>query len=253
MGDILRMGAPVNFSGLMFRSSFYGLHPKTNLLDYNHIEESVRKQKPKVIVAGHSAYPRMLDFKIFREIADRVQATLLVDMAHFAGLVAGGAHPSPIPHAHFVTSTTHKTLRGPRGGLILCSKENAKKIDKAIFPGIQGGPLMHIIAGKAVAFKSAQSKNFKEYAHKIILNSKALAKALNSYGFSLITGGTDNHLVLIDLSNKNITGKKAEWVLEEAGITVNKNTVPGEKLSPFCDQWDPYRCASCHHPWHGSR
>ena len=232
-GGHLTHGSSVNFSGFMFQSHFYQLNPKTALLDYNHIEEQAKKHKPRVLVAGHSAYPRVPDFKIFREIADRVQAKLLVDMAHFAGLVAGGAHPSPIPYAHFVTSTTHKTLRGPRGGLILCSKADSKKIDKAIFPGLQGGPLMHIIAGKAVAFKEAQKNTFKDYAHQIVANAKALAKALMSHGFHLVTGGTDNHLILIDLSNKNITGKKAEFVLEQAGITVNKNTVPGEVLSPF--------------------
>ena len=234
-GGHLTHGSPVNFSGFMFRSTFYQLNPKTALLDYNHIEEQVRKQKPRVLVAGHSAYPRIPDFKIFREIADLVQAKLLVDMAHFAGLVAGGVHPSPVPYAHFVSSTTHKTLRGPRGGLILCSKKESKKIDKAIFPGLQGGPLMHIIAGKAVAFKEAQQSSFKTYAQQIVTNAKVLANALISHGFTLVTGGTDNHLILIDLSRsrKHLTGKKAEWVLEQAGITVNKNTVPGETLSPF--------------------
>ena len=232
-GGHLTHGSPVNFSGFMFRSHFYRLNPKTALLDYNHIEEQARKHKPRILVAGHSAYPRVPDFKVFREIADRAQAKLLVDMAHFAGLVAGGVHPSPIPYAHFVSSTTHKTLRGPRGGLILCSKEDSRKIDKAIFPGLQGGPLMHIIAGKAVAFKEAQKDSFKKYAQQIITNAKALAKALLSEGFSLVTGGTDNHLILVDLSSQGITGKKAEFVLEQAGITVNKNTVPGETLSPF--------------------
>ena len=232
-GGHLTHGSPVNFSGFMFKSHFYKLHPKTALLDYNQIEEQAKKHKPCVLVAGHSAYPRIPDFKIFREIADRVQAKLLVDMAHFAGLVAGGVHPSPIPHAHFVSSTTHKTLRGPRGGLILCSKKDGPKVDKAIFPGLQGGPLMHIIAGKAVAFHEAMQSSFKSYAHQIVANAKALAKGLMLKDFHLVTGGTDNHLLLIDLSNKNITGKKAEFVLEQAGITVNKNTVPGETLSPF--------------------
>ncbi len=232
-GGHLTHGSPVNFSGFMFRSGFYQLNPRTALLDYDHIEEQARKQKPRILVAGHSAYPRIPDFKIFRETADRVGAVLLVDMAHFAGLVAGGAHPSPHPHAHFITSTTHKTLRGPRGGLILCSKEDKKRIDKTVFPGLQGGPLMHVIAGKAVAFKEAGQDSFKKYAHKIVANAKTLAKELISHDFSLVTGGTDNHLILIDLSNKKITGKKAEGVLEQAGITVNKNTVPGESLSPF--------------------
>ena len=232
-GGHLTHGSPVNFSGFIFQSHFYQLDPETDLLDYNRIEEEAKKQKPRVLVAGHSAYPRIPDFKIFRDIADQVGAVLLVDMAHFAGLVAGGVHPSPIPYADFVSSTTHKTLRGPRGGLILCKKENGKKLDKAIFPGIQGGPLMHVIAAKAVAFQEASQDSFKIYAKQIISNTQALAKALISYDFSLVTGGTDNHLILINLSNKNITGKKAEVVLEKAGITVNKNTVPGETLSPF--------------------
>ncbi len=232
-GGHLTHGSPVNFSGFIFQSHFYQLDPETDLLDYNRIEEEAKKQKPRVLVAGHSAYPRIPDFKIFRDIADQVGAVLLVDMAHFAGLVAGGVHPSPIPYADFVSSTTHKTLRGPRGGLILCKEKNGKKLDKAIFPGIQGGPLMHIIAAKAVAFQEALQDSFKIYAKQIISNTQALAKALISYDFSLVTGGTDNHLVLINLSNKNITGKKAEVVLGKAGITVNKNTVPGETLSPF--------------------
>lgn len=232
-GGHLTHGSPVNFSGFVFQSDFYQLSPKTDLLDYDQIEAQVKKQKPRVLIAGHSAYPRVPDFKIFREIADRVRAVLLVDMAHFAGLVAGGVHPSPIPYADFVTSTTHKTLRGPRGGLILCSRENSKKLDKSIFPGIQGGPLMHIIAAKAVAFQEALQNSFKKYARQVITNSQALAKQLVANDFSLVTGGTDNHLVLINLSNKNITGKKAEAVLGKAGMTVNKNTVPGETLSPF--------------------
>lgn len=232
-GGHLTHGSPVNFSGFIFKTHFYQLNPKTHLLDYDQIAEQAKKVKPKILVAGHSAYPRILDFKIFREIADSVGALLLVDMAHFAGLVAGGVHPSPVPYADFVTSTTHKTLRGPRGGMILCSKENSKKLDKSIFPGIQGGPLMHVIAGKAVCFQEALQDSFKEYVHQILLNAKALAKHLVSYDFSLITGGTDNHLILIDLANKGITGKKAEEVLEKAGMTVNKNTTPEETLSPF--------------------
>ena len=232
-GGHLTHGSPVNFSGFIFKTHFYQLNPKTHLLDYNQIEEQAKKVKPKVLVAGHSAYPRIPDFKIFREIADSVGALLLVDMAHFAGLVAGGVHPSPVPYADFVTSTTHKTLRGPRGGMILCSKENSKKLDKSIFPGIQGGPLMHIIAAKAVCFQEALQSSFKDYANQILLNAKALAKHLVLHDFTLITGGTDNHLILIDLSNKGITGKKAEAVLGKAGITLNKNTVPGETLSPF--------------------
>lgn len=232
-GGHLTHGSPVNFSGSIFQSDFYQLNPKTDLLDYDQIEATVKKRKPKVLIAGHSAYPRIPDFKSFREIADRVGAILIVDMAHFAGLVAGGVHPSPVPYADFITSTTHKTLRGPRGGLILCSKENSKKLDKAIFPGTQGGPLMHIISAKAVSFQEALQTSFKQYTQQIILNAKTLAEALKAYDFSLVTGGTDNHLILINLSNKNITGKKAEEVLGKAGITVNKNTVPGETLSPF--------------------
>ena len=232
-GGHLTHGSPVNFSGSIYRSAFYQLHPQTHLLDYNHIEEQAKKHKPRILTAGHSAYPRVLDFKAFREIADRVGALLLVDMAHFAGLVAGGEHPSPVPYADFITSTTHKTLRGPRGGIILSSKEQAKKINKAVFPGIQGGPLMHVIFAKAVAFKENLDSSFKTYTQKIVSNAKTLAKFLTEKDFSLVTGGTDNHLILIDLSNKNITGKKAEFILEQAGITVNKNTVPGETLSPF--------------------
>ena len=232
-GGHLTHGSPVNFSGFVFKSYSYQLDPKTELLDYNKIMDLAKKYKPRLLIAGHSAYPRIPDFKIFRQIANQVKALLMVDMAHFAGLVAGGLHPSPVPYADFVTSTTHKTLRGPRGGFILCSKQNHKKIDKALFPGIQGGPLMHIIAGKAVAFKEAMQSPFKHYAHQVLCNAKALAKALIQEGFSLVTGGTDNHLILVNLSNKNITGKKAEMVLEQAGITLNKNTVPGDKLSPF--------------------
>ncbi len=232
-GGHLTHGSSVNFSGFMFQSHSYQVDPKTNLLDYNHIEEQAKKYKPAVLIAGHSAYPRIPDFKIFREIADQVQAFLLVDMAHFAGLVAGGMHPSPVPYADFVTSTTHKTLRGPRGGFILSKKEHGKTIDKALFPGTQGGPLMHIIAGKAVAFQEALQNSFKKYARQIVSNAQALSTALISRDFSLVTGGTDNHLILINLSNKNITGKKAETTLEKANITLNKNTVPGETLSPF--------------------
>ena len=232
-GGHLTHGSHVNFSGFVFQSYSYQLDPKTHLLDYNHIEHQAKKYKPAILIAGHSAYPRIPDFKIFREIADRVHAVLLVDMAHFAGLVAGGVHPSPVPYADFVSSTTHKTLRGPRGGFVLCSKQYSKKIDKALFPGIQGGPLMHIIAGKAVAFQEALQDSFKSYARQIVSNAQTLSDTLIQCGFSLITGGTDNHLILIDLSNKNITGKKAEVTLGKAGITVNKNTIPGEKLSPF--------------------
>ena len=232
-GGHLTHGSSVNFSGKLFHSVSYKTNPKTGLLDYNQIEDVAKKYKPKLLIAGYSAYPRSLNFKYFREIANKVGASLIVDMAHFAGLVAGGVHPSPVPYADFITSTTHKTLRGPRGGMILCSMENSKKLNSSIFPGIQGGPLMHIIAAKAVAFKEALQNSFKKYAQDIVFNAKNLAKALLDKDFSLVTGGTDNHLILIDLSNKNISGQEAEKVLEKAGITVNKNTVPGEKKPPF--------------------
>ena len=232
-GGHLTHGSPVNFSGFVFESCSYGLNTKTGRLDYSQIEEQVLKQKPKVLIAGHSAYPRHLDFKIFKEIADKSEAVLMVDMAHFAGLVAGGVHPSPVPYADFITSTTHKTLRGPRGGLILCTEENGKKLNKSLFPGIQGGPLMHIIAAKAVAFQEVDTEGFKQYARQIVANAQALAKALINKGFILVTGGTDNHLILVDLTNKNMTGKQAEHSLELAGMTLNKNTVPGETRSPF--------------------
>ena len=232
-GGHLTHGSPVNFSGFVFESCSYGLNTSTGRLDYSQVEEQVLKHKPKMLIAGHSAYPRFLDFKIFKEIADKAGAVLMVDMAHFAGLVAGGVHPSPVPYADFVTSTTHKTLRGPRGGFILCKEQHKKKLNKALFPGIQGGPLMHIIAAKAAAFKEAGSPVFKQYARQVVLNAQTLADTLKDKGFHLVTGGTDNHLLLVDLSNKNITGKQAEEGLELAGITLNKNTVPGETRSPF--------------------
>jgi len=232
-GGHLTHGSPVNFSGMLFHASSYGLNPKTHLIDYNDILNKAKETKPKMIIAGYSAYPRLLDFAKFREIADSVGAKLMVDMAHFAGLVAGGAHPSPIPYADYTTSTTHKTLRGPRGGLILMSEENAKKVNSKIFPGIQGGPLEHVIAAKAVAFQEALQPDFKKYAQKVIDNAKVLAEGLLAQKFDLVTGGTDNHLVLLDLSNSEVTGKDAEQALDRAGITVNKNTVPNEKRSPF--------------------
>ena len=230
-GGHLTHGAEVNFSGSVFRSCFYGTDPKTGLIDYNQVEDTAKKQKPQILIAGYSAYPRLLNFKAFRDIARQVNAVFVVDMAHFAGLTAGGVHPSPIPYADFVTSTTHKTLRGPRGGLILCSKENSQALNKSIFPGIQGGPLMHIIAGKAAAFHEALQSSFKIYAQNTVNNAKILSEALLKKGFSLVTGGTDNHLILIAL--KNITGKQAETALQTAGITVNKNTVPGETRPPW--------------------
>ncbi len=232
-GGHLTHGSPVNFSGILFKVVSYGLDPETHRLNYDLIRKQAQQHRPKLIIAGYSAYPRLLDFAMFRQIADDVGATLVVDMAHFAGLVAGDQHPSPVPHAHYVTSTTHKTLRGPRGGLILCKEENAKKVNSKIFPGIQGGPLEHVIAAKAVAFREALQPDFKTYAKQIVLNAKALASAVLEQGFELVTGGTDNHLILVDLSRSETTGKDAEIALDQAGITVNKNTVPNEKRSPF--------------------
>ncbi len=233
-GGHLTHGSPVNFSGLLFKATSYGLDPETGRINYDTILEKALEVRPKLIIAGYSAYPRVLDFERFRAIANEVGAALLVDMAHFAGLVAGGVHPSPLPFADYVTSTTHKTLRGPRGGIILTNtEENLKKINSKIFPGIQGGPLEHVIAAKAVAFGEALQPEFKNYAQKIVENAKALADQLLKEGLKLVTGGTDNHLLLIDLSDSTVTGKVAENILDEAGITVNKNTVPNEKRSPF--------------------
>ena len=232
-GGHLTHGSKVNFSGFVFESYGYGLDEKTHLLNYNKIEDAAKKIKPDLIIAGHSAYPRFLDFEKFKNISDQIQIPLMVDMAHFSGLVAGGVHPSPVPYADFVTSTTHKTLRGPRGGIILCKSRWAKKVDSKVFPGIQGGPLPHVMAAKAVAFEEALTDSYKNYTAQIIKNAKQLSKNLIRKGFNLVTGGTDNHLILIDLRNKNLTGKEAEEVLERSGITVNKNTVPGETKSPF--------------------
>ena len=232
-GGHLTHGSPVNFSGLLFKASSYKLDPETGRLNYDTILKTAREVKPKILIAGYSAYPRKLDFAKFKEIAQDVGAYLMVDMAHFAGLVAAGVHESPVPYADFVTSTTHKTLRGPRGGIILCREEHAKKINSRIFPGLQGGPLEHVIAAKAVALGEALQPSFKTYTEQVVKNAKTLAEVLLSEGFELVTGGTDNHLVLVDLTNKNITGKAAEEVLGHAAITVNKNTVPNEKLSPF--------------------
>jgi glycine hydroxymethyltransferase len=232
-GGHLTHGSPVNFSGTVFRAVHYGLDPKTHRINYDLVRETARANKPNLLIAGYSAYPRLLDFAKFKEIADEVGAKLLVDMAHFAGLVAAGVHDSPVPYADYVTTTTHKTLRGPRGGLILCSEENAKKVNSKIFPGIQGGPLEHVIAAKAVAFHEALQPDFRIYTEQVVTNAKVLAEGIMSGGFDLVTGGTDNHLLLIDLSNKEITGKDGEIALDKAGITVNKNTVPNEKRSPF--------------------
>lgn len=233
-GGHLTHGSPVNFSGLLFKAASYKLDEQTGRLNYDTIRATAKEVKPQLLIAGYSAYPRTLDFAKFKEIADEVGAKLLVDMAHFAGLVASGHHPSPVPYADYITTTTHKTLRGPRGGMILTnSEENAKTMNSRIFPGIQGGPLEHVIAGKAVAFGEALKPEFKTYSGHVIENAKVLAEALLSEGFNLVTGGTDNHLILMDLSDREVTGKVAEQVLDESGITVNKNTVPNEKRSPF--------------------
>ncbi|BAH77490.1 serine hydroxymethyltransferase [Solidesulfovibrio magneticus] len=232
-GGHLTHGSPVNFSGKLFNIVFYHVKKETGTIDYDEVERLAKEHKPKVIVAGASAYPRIIDFARFRAIADEVGAKLVVDMAHIAGLVAAGCHPSPIPHAHYTTSTTHKTLRGPRGGLILSSEDNGKTLNSQIFPGIQGGPLMHVIAAKAVAFGEALKPSFKLYQQQVVKNCQALAKGLLAHGFDLVSGGTDNHLVLVDLTNKDVTGKDAEHALDLAGITVNKNTVPFETRSPF--------------------
>lgn len=232
-GGHLTHGSPVNFSGRLFNFVSYGVDKETETINYETVRELALKHKPKLIVAGASAYSRIIDFKTLREIADEVGAYLMVDIAHIAGLVATGLHPSPVPYADFVTSTTHKTLRGPRGGLILCKEKFAKALDKNIFPGIQGGPLMHIIAAKAVCFKEALEPSFKTYMEQVVKNAQVLAEALESYGFKLVSSGTDNHLILVDLTNKDITGKDAEILLDSIGITLNKNTVPNETRSPF--------------------
>jgi glycine hydroxymethyltransferase len=232
-GGHLTHGSPVNFSGRFFNVVAYGVRPKDHRIDYAQLRKQAKRHSPKLIVAGASAYPRTIDFEVFAEIARETGAKLMVDMAHIAGLVCAGLHPSPVPHSDIVTSTTHKTLRGPRGGLILCREEYAKAIDKQIFPGIQGGPLMHVIAAKAVSFEEALQPSFKEYAKKVIENAQALAEALIERGFNLVSGGTDNHLVLVDLRNKGVTGKVAEKALDRAGITVNKNTIPFDTNSPM--------------------
>ena len=232
-GGHLTHGSPVNFSGRLYNVVAYGVRPDDHRIDYAALRDQAMKVKPTVIVAGASAYPRQIDFETFGEIAQECGARLVVDMAHIAGLVATGHHPNPVPFADVVTSTTHKTLRGPRGGLILCREEHAKAIDKQIFPGIQGGPLMHVIAAKAVAFGEALRPEFGDYSGRVIANARALAGELTERGFTLVSGGTDNHLLLVDLRSKGVTGKVAEKALERAGITVNKNTVPGETESPF--------------------
>ena len=234
-GGHLTHGSPVNFSGRLFQVVAYGVRDDDGLIDYDALREQAKAERPRVIMAGASAYPRIIDFEAFADVARDVGAKLLVDMAHIAGLVATGHHPSPVPHADVVTTTTHKTLRGPRGGLILCREEHAKAIDKSVFPGVQGGPLMHVIAAKAVALLEALQPDFALYSAQVVANARALGEGLSGHGFHLVSGGTDNHLLLVDLrpSHPDLTGKDAEAALEAAGITVNKNTVPGETRSPF--------------------
>ncbi len=232
-GGHLTHGAKVSHSGTIWRAVHYGVDPATGRIDYDVVRDMARRERPGLIIAGGSAYARIIDFATFRSIADEVGATLLVDMAHFAGLVAGGVHPSPIPHAQVVTTTTHKTLRGPRGGLILCQADLAKAVDKSVFPGTQGGPLQHIIAAKAVAFGEAQTAEFRRYAAQVVENARALADGLLEAGFDIVSGGTDTHLMLVDLRRRGLTGKLAEQLLGQAGITVNKNTVPDDPQSPF--------------------
>jgi glycine hydroxymethyltransferase len=232
-GGHLTHGSPVNFSGKLYNVVFYGVDRETGMIDYDQVERAASEHQPKLIVAGASAYARTIDFARFRAIADKVGAKLMVDMAHIAGLVAAGLHPSPVGHAQFITTTTHKTLRGPRGGMILSNEEFGKTLNSQIFPGIQGGPLMHVIAAKAVAFGEALKPEFKTYQQQVMNNARALAGFLNDAGFDLVSGGTDNHLILVDLTGRDITGKDAEIGLDKAGITVNKNTVPFESRSPF--------------------
>lgn len=232
-GGHLTHGSPVNMSGALYHFVPYGVDPATGRVDYEKLMELALKEKPKMIVAGASAYPRALDFQKFREVADACGAYLMVDMAHIAGLVAAGLHQNPVPYAHVVTTTTHKTLRGPRGGMILCKEEYAKQIDKAMFPGTQGGPLMHVIAGKAVCFGEALQPEFQAYAKQVVNNAQALAQGLLKRGVKLVSGGTDNHLMLVDLSDSELTGKELERRLDEVYITANKNTIPGERRSPF--------------------
>jgi glycine hydroxymethyltransferase len=232
-GGHLSHGASVNHSGMIWHAVHYGVDPATGRIDYDAVRRMAREERPRLIIAGGSAYARIIDFAAFRSIADEVEAYFLVDMAHFAGLVAGGVYPSPVPHADIVTSTTHKTLRGPRAGLILCRAEHAKAVDKSVFPGHQGGPLQHIIAAKAVAFGEALTPDFRTYARQVVENAKALAASLMERGFDIVSGGTDSHLMLVDLRPKQLTGKVAEKTLDQAGITVNKNTVPDDPQSPF--------------------
>ena len=232
-GGHLSMGSPVNFSGRLYKVVAYGVRPDTHRIDYDEVRDLAKKHSPKLIIAGASAYPRIIEYKTFKEIADEVGASFMVDMAHIAGLIAAGLHPSPVPYADFVTTTTHKTLRGPRGGMILCKEQHAKTLNSRVFPGMQGGPLMHVIAAKAVAFKEALTPEFKEYQVQIVRNAKAMADELMLLGFTLVSGGTDNHLMLVDLTNKDLTGKDAQEFLDKAWITANKNTIPFETKSPM--------------------
>jgi glycine hydroxymethyltransferase len=232
-GGHLSHGAAVNHSGVVWKAVHYGVNPATGRIDYDALRQQVKAERPRLLIAGGSAYARIIDFAAFRSIADEVDAVFLVDMAHFAGLVAGGMYPSPVPHSPIVTSTTHKTLRGPRAGLILCTAELAKAVDKSVFPGTQGGPLEHVIAAKAVAFGEALTDEFKTYSRRVVDNAQTLASALIGRGFAIVSGGTDTHLMLVDLRPKNLTGKVAEKLLDQAGITVNKNTIPDDPQSPF--------------------
>jgi glycine hydroxymethyltransferase len=232
-GGHLTHGHPLNFSGKLYTIVPYGVRPDDERIDYAELERLAHEHKPKMIIVGASAYPRVIDFARISAVAGAVGAPMVVDMAHIAGLVAGGVHPSPVPHADFVTSTTHKTLRGPRAGLVLCRAQYAKDLDRALFPGVQGGPLMHVIAGKAVCFKEAMEPAFAEYQRQIVANAARLAAAIASHGFRLVSGGTDNHLMLVDVFSKGITGKVAEAALGRAGITVNKNAIPFDKNSPM--------------------
>lgn len=232
-GGHLTHGSPVNFSGLFYNIVAYGVNPETGYIDYDEVRAVAKREKPKLIICGASAYSRTIDFARFREIADEVGALLLADIAHIAGLVVTGLHASPVPHCHFVTTTTHKTLRGPRGGIIMSQEAYAKAIDKAVFPGLQGGPLMHVIAAKAVAFKEALSPEFKAHARQVVDNAQALAGSLTGNGINIVSGGTDNHLMMLDLRNVSLTGKAAQNLLEEIGITANKNTIPNDPESPF--------------------
>ena len=232
-GGHLTHGSPVNFSGRLYNVVSYGVDRETETIDFNEVEDQAKKHKPKIIVVGASAYPRTIDFNAFREIADKTGAVIMADIAHIAGLVAAGLHPSPVPVCEFVTSTTHKTLRGPRGGLIMCKEEFAKILNSRVFPGSQGGPLMHIIAAKAVAFKEALEPEFNDYQFQVVKNAKALAEAMTDKGLRLVSGGTDNHLILIDLTDKDVTGKDVEAALDRAGITTNKNGIPFDTKGPM--------------------